>query len=79
MRFLLAMLLVLCSFNLFAETPKFSKVSSGKPELIQKGAQKMWCPVCGMNLKMFYKTSHALKLSGGQNKQYFRTLKDSNP
>jgi len=36
----------------------FSKVASGKPILVQKGAKKMWCPVCGMNLKQFYKTSY---------------------
>lgn len=37
----------------------FSKVASDKPILVQKGAKKMWCPVCGMNLKRFYKTSYA--------------------
>ena len=48
----------------------FSKMATGKPELIQQGPQKMWCPVCGMNLKMFYKTSHAVILKDGTKKQY---------
>lgn len=38
----------------------FSKVASGEPTLIQEGAKKQWCPVCGMSLKLFYKTSHAV-------------------
>jgi nitrous oxide reductase accessory protein NosL len=54
----------------FAADMDFSKKASGKPELIQTGPQKQWCPVCGMKLGMFYKTSHAMKLSGGKNKQY---------
>jgi nitrous oxide reductase accessory protein NosL len=29
-----------------------------EPVLVQKGDKKMWCGVCGMNLKMFYKTSY---------------------
>jgi nitrous oxide reductase accessory protein NosL len=36
----------------------FSKVASDEPTLIQEGAKKHWCPVCGMSLKKFYKTSH---------------------
>jgi len=48
----------------------FTKKASGKPEIIQKGPDKMWCPVCGMNLKMFYKTSHGVHLHDGSAKQY---------
>ncbi|NEW60691.1 hypothetical protein GSY74_05290 [Sulfurovum sp. bin170] len=48
----------------------FSKVASTQPTLTQKGASKKWCPVCGMNLKMFYKTSHTSKLPNGADRQY---------
>ena len=38
----------------------FTKRASIEPILVQDGAKKQWCPVCGMSLKMFYKTSHAV-------------------
>jgi len=56
------------SLGLYAE--EFSKVASGEPQLIQKGDSKMWCPICGMNLKMYYKTSHGVELKDGTTKQY---------
>ena len=62
--------MMLLSFQLYAGEMLFNKAASGEPQLIQSGPQKMWCPVCGMNLKMYYKTSHALKLSGGAARQY---------
>ena len=66
---LLMLLCALClSLGLYAE--EFSKVASGEPELIQKEDSKAWCPVCGMNLKMFYKTSHGVELKDGTTKQY---------
>jgi nitrous oxide reductase accessory protein NosL len=40
-----------------------------KAELLQKGKSKMYCPVCGMTLPMFYKTNHAAK-HNGHDKQY---------
>ncbi|PLX69931.1 MAG: nitrous oxide reductase [Denitrovibrio sp.] len=69
MRFLLV-IIMLFSITLVSDAEPFSKKPTGKPELIQSGPEKMWCPVCGMSLKMFYKTSHAVKLSGDKNKQY---------
>ncbi len=48
----------------------FSKVASVEPVLVQKGSEKKWCPVCGMNIKMFYKTSHISKLQNGTPRQY---------
>jgi len=45
-------------------------MASVEPVLVQKGAEKLWCPVCGMNLKMFYKTSHTSKLKNGTPRQY---------
>ncbi|WP_456323989.1 nitrous oxide reductase accessory protein NosL [Hydrogenimonas sp.] len=53
-----------------AHAAHFSKMADGSLQLIQKGPQKMWCAVCGMNLKMFYKTSHAVELDDGSKKQY---------
>ncbi|MBN1839327.1 MAG: nitrous oxide reductase accessory protein NosL [Campylobacterales bacterium] len=49
---------------------EFSKVASHEPELIQKGDDKLYCPICGMNLKQYYKTSHGAILSDGTAKQY---------
>lgn len=49
---------------------EFSKVASREPELIQKGDDKLYCPICGMNLKQYYKTSHGAILSDGTAKQY---------
>jgi nitrous oxide reductase accessory protein NosL len=56
--------------NAYTAQSGFSKKASGNPILIQEGKQKLWCPVCGMNLKMFYKTSHAVKLKNGEKRQY---------
>jgi nitrous oxide reductase accessory protein NosL len=69
MRLLLIAMMLVFGFTAFA-AGEFSRQATGTPEIIQTGENKMWCPVCGMNLKMFYKTSHALKLHGGQNRQY---------
>lgn len=52
-----------------AERGGFSKAAKN-PELIQEGEAKMWCAVCGMNLKKFYKTSHAVILDDGSKRQY---------
>ncbi len=48
----------------------FTKAATIKPELVQEGAQKEWCPVCGMKLGMFYKTSHASKVHNHKDRQY---------
>jgi len=50
--------------TLFA-SENFTKKATISPQLVQKGEQKMWCSVCGMNLKMFYKTSHTAKTKEG--------------
>lgn len=36
----------------------FQSVSKEKATLLQSGEEKESCPICGMNLVMFYKTSH---------------------
>ncbi len=50
-------LILLLIFTMVNAEP-FSKMATVKPVLVQNGAKKMWCSVCGMNLKMFYKTSY---------------------
>ncbi len=57
-------------FSLNLDAKSFSKVASSEPVLIQEGKEKPWCPICGMNIKMFYKTSHASKLENGTKRQY---------
>ncbi len=63
------LLLVLISQLLFS-SQHFSKQATLKPLLTQKGDKKQWCPICGMKLEMFYKTSHAAKLPSGEDRQY---------
>jgi nitrous oxide reductase accessory protein NosL len=46
------------------------KASTSNAQIIQEGKGKEFCPVCGMKLKMFYKTNHAVKLKDGIKKQY---------
>ena len=48
----------------------FKKTASGHPEFVQKGPQKFRCANCGMDMRMFYKTSHAVILKDGSAKQY---------
>ncbi len=33
-------------------------------QILQKGEEKLYCPKCGMNLPMFYRTNHAAKVDG---------------
>ncbi|WP_415395918.1 nitrous oxide reductase accessory protein NosL [Sulfurimonas sp. CS5] len=66
--FILITLLIFSSLNLNAKN--FSKIASKEPVLVQKGHEKHWCPVCGMNLKMFYKTNHTSQLQNKTTRQY---------
>jgi nitrous oxide reductase accessory protein NosL len=52
------------------EAKNFTKKASSTPVLVQKGSQKHWCPVCGMSIKMFYKTSYTAKLKNSTPRQY---------
>ena len=67
--FLTFILFVLLTSTSQAEST-FTKMASTKPTLTQDGKEKKWCPLCGMNLKMFYKTSHTAKLKDGKHRQY---------
>lgn len=62
-------LLLIFSFASTLSAAKFSKMGH-HPQLIQEGKEKPWCHICGMNLKMFYKTSHAVILKDGTKRQY---------
>ncbi|QFR49517.1 hypothetical protein FJR48_07135 [Sulfurimonas lithotrophica] len=68
MKFTLISILIFSQLLFGAQS--FSKQASVKPVLTQKGEQKHWCPICGMNIKMYYKTSHASKLNNGTHRQY---------
>jgi len=53
---------------LFAD---FSKVATIQPKLVQTGAEKEWCPITGLKISDFYKTSYIAKLSSnGRFRQY---------
>ena len=61
-------ILILTSMTVHAQN--FEKSASYKHVLVQKGEGKEWCPVCGMDLKMFYKTNHIAKIQNNKNRQY---------
>jgi nitrous oxide reductase accessory protein NosL len=68
MRFVVLSLVLLCQVSFSAEV--FSKAATLKPVLTQKGKEKNWCPICGMDIKNYYKTSHASKLHNQRDRQY---------
>ena len=47
----------------------FQSVPASKAQLVQKGQEKQFCNICGMNLVMFYKTNYAAHVDGKE-KQY---------
>lgn len=49
---------------------RFQSVPSSQAILLQKGAHKESCDVCGMHLPTFYKTNHAAKTKTHKIKQY---------
>jgi nitrous oxide reductase accessory protein NosL len=57
-------------FTSYLNAATFSKEASNEPILVQKGEEKHWCPVCGMSIKNFYKTSHTSTLENGTPRQY---------
>ena len=63
----LILLSLLCT-NLNARN--FSKEATTKPIYTQEGTQKEWCPICGMSIKKYYKTSHTSQLQNGTPRQY---------
>jgi len=56
---------------MLAQEEKFIKsAETENATILQIGDSKAWCSVCGMNLKMFYKTNHAVELDDGTALQY---------
>jgi len=48
----------------------YQSVPANKATILQKGKTKMFCPMCGMTLPMFYKTNHAAIDENNVTKQY---------
>ena len=48
----------------------YRAVAPEKAEIVQDGKNKMYCPICGMTLPMFYKTNHAATDAKGHTHQY---------
>lgn len=42
----------------------YRMVPINQAQILQDGKAKMFCPKCGMNLPMFYRTNHAAKVDG---------------
>ncbi len=64
-------ILLFISISVFAQENRFVKsAQTPNATILQTGNTQNWCSVCGMNLKMFYKTNHAIKLGDGTAKQY---------
>ncbi len=70
MKKIVLLILVLSSFVVSSYAKEFMKIATVEPVLVQKGEQKNWCSVCGMNLKKFYKTSYIAHLTNGEPRQY---------
>ncbi|MEA3383867.1 MAG: nitrous oxide reductase accessory protein NosL, partial [Campylobacterota bacterium] len=59
---------LICSSSVNAQ---FLKKATVPVELVQSGDAKHWCPVCGMKIENYYKTSYIAKLKmNGLNRQY---------
>jgi len=70
MKFNKIILMSIFVLSTLANANGFLKEATNKPLLVQDGAKKEWCSVCGMKLSMFYKTSHLAQLEDGTKKQY---------
>lgn len=70
MKFILTLAIAIFISIASANAEGFTKAATIKPELVQSGPQKEWCPVCGMNIEAFYKTSHASKIHNHKDRQY---------
>ena len=66
--FILVSLAIVCVAANDAKAKKpmknFRAVPMEKAQIVQEGKGKMFCPICGMTLPMFYKTNHAAKVDG---------------
>ncbi|RLA77728.1 MAG: hypothetical protein DRG78_16735 [Epsilonproteobacteria bacterium] len=66
----IAMILITSVFTTL-NAAKFLKKATVTPTLVQQGDGKQWCPVCGMKIESYYKTSYIAKLEMNDNiRQY---------
>ena len=63
-------LIIFIILSLQLQAKSFSKEATVKPILVQSGKEKNWCPICGMSIKKFYKTSYSAALPNGTKRQY---------
>ncbi len=66
----LILVMVILSFSTIVQAEGFLKKATNMPVLVQEGKHKHWCPVCGMKIGMFYKTSHSSTLKDDTKRQY---------
>ena len=69
MKFIKFVLLFLC-LCVFANAHEFSKMGDENATILQEGDGKEFCPVCGMKIQNYYKTSHASHLDDGTKTHY---------
>ena len=62
-------IILFCFTSLFGYS-SFSKKATIIPIYVQSNDEKLWCPVCGKNIKDNYKTSCISKLANGLDRQY---------
>lgn len=65
----LLLTILLLSISAYAGQNNYRSVPTDKATLLQEGKDKESCIICGMNLPMFYRTSHAATHEG-HDKQY---------
>lgn len=63
-------IILLSVLTISLNADSFTKKATSTLTLTQKGKEKHWCPICGMSIKMFYKTSHASTLPNKTHRQY---------
>ena len=68
LKFILVMIII--SFSSVIQAEGFVKKATNMPVLAQEGKNKHWCPICGMKIGMFYKTSHFSQLENDKKRQY---------
>lgn len=68
--FIYNLILIVTLFSAAANAQSFNKSATVEPVFLQKGDGKQWCPICGMDIKKYYKTSHASKLPNQTPRQY---------
>ena len=66
----LLLILLFLFVNSQAHQGIFQSVPEKDAVLLQTGKDKRGCPVCGMHIPMFYKTSYAIRFKDGKYRQY---------